>query len=166
MPRMPSYEEIRDDFARGVRTAEQHIEHPFRHPSETAPAGPAQGAEPYPQAPAAQPVNLAAATAAAPSKENTMSPITTLEDDVKADLTDGLNWMEGFVTRVKAAAPGIIATSEAIGGTTVSKLVEAAAGAVLPPAYEQVAVDFVKDLITKYGQPAQAPAAPAGAPAQ
>lgn len=92
--------------------------------------------------------------------------LATLEADVKTDLTDGLDWLDGFVTRVKAAAPGIIATSEAIGGSTVGKLVEAAAGAVLPPAYEQVAVDFIKDLITKYGQPAQAVAAPVAAPAQ
>jgi hypothetical protein len=152
---MPTFEEIRDDFERGVRTAEQHIEHPFRR----------HAADAAPQTPAVVPATIAVATAAAPQQEDTMS-LATIEADVKDDLTQGLDWMEGFVTRVKAAAPGIIATSEAIGGSTVGKLVEAAAGAVLPPAYEQVAVDFIKDLITKYGQPAQAVAAPVAAPAQ
>jgi hypothetical protein len=36
MPRMPTFEEIRADFERGVRTAEQHIEHPFRHQTSAA----------------------------------------------------------------------------------------------------------------------------------
>lgn len=156
MPRMPTYDEIRDDFERGIRTAEQHIEHPFRR----------HAADAAPQTPAVVPATIAVATAAAPQQEEPMSLVTTIEADVKTDLTDGLEWLDGFVTRVKAAAPGIIATSEAIGGSTVGKLVEAAAGAVLPPAYEQVAVDFIKDLITKYGQPAQAVAAPVAAPAQ
>jgi hypothetical protein len=57
MARMPSFEEIREDFARGVRTAEQHIEHPFRH--DAAPAAS--------QTPAPGPVTLAAA----PPKEST-----------------------------------------------------------------------------------------------
>jgi hypothetical protein len=115
--------------------------------------------------PATQPVNLAATPVAAPSKENTMSPLSTLEDDVKADLTDGLNWLDGFVTRVKAAAPGIIATSEAVGSSTVGKLVELAAGKILPPGVEEEFLALAGRYFGSFGQVAAlAPAAPVAAP--
>ena len=161
MAKMPPFEEIRDDFERGVRTAEQAIEHPFQR---------RHGA---PETPAQQPVNLASATAAAATKENHMS-LATIEEETKNFLTEGLDYLVAQGAKLRAAAPGIIATTEAVGGSTVAKLVEAAAGAILPPAYEQVAVDFVKDLIAKYGQPTAAaavdPAAtgqqPVAAPAQ
>jgi hypothetical protein len=156
MPRMPTYDEIRDDFERGIRTAEHAIEHPFRrHAADTAP-----------QTPATAPATMKAATAAAPQQEDTMS-LSTLEDDVKADLTDGLNWLDGFVTRVKAAAPGIIATSEAIGGSTVGKLVEIAAGKILPPGVEEEFLALAGRYFGAFGQPVQAaPAQPVPAPVQ
>lgn len=91
--------------------------------------------------------------------------LATLENDVKADLTDGMNWLEGMVQRVKAAAPGIIATSEAVGGSTVGKLLEIAAGKILPPGVEEEFLALAGRYFTTFGQPAQAvaaPAAPAG----
>jgi len=76
MPHMPTYEEIRADFARGVRTAEQRIEHPFRHD------GAAQ------QTPAPGPVTLASA----PPKEN---PVTMLSEG-KTLLHDALDKLESL----------------------------------------------------------------------
>lgn len=154
MTRMPTYEEIKDDFERGVRTAEQRIEHPFRHAADAATP-----------TPAAQPVNLASATAAAVTPQGaTMPSLAILEDDVKADLTDGLNWLQGFASRLSAAAPGIIATSEAVGGSTVGALVEAVAGRVLPPQLEAILANQVRDFVDRYA-PAQVAAAPVPAQA-
>ena len=82
-----------------------------------------------------------------------------LEEDVKTDLTDGLSWLEGFVTRVKAAAPGIIATSEAVGGQTVGKLLEIAAGKFLPPGVEEEFLALAGRYFSTFGQ-AAAPAQP------
>jgi hypothetical protein len=119
----------------------------------------------HPQTPATAPVNLAAAPAAAAKQEDTMS-LATLDDEVTNDLTKGMDWLEGLVARVKAAAPGIIATSEAVGGSTVSALVEAVAGRILPPQMESILATMVKDFVDRYA-PAQvtAPAQPV-APAQ
>ena len=118
------------------------------------------------QTPAARPATMKAATAAAPQQEDTMS-LATIEDDVKADLTDGLNWLQGFASRLTAAAPGIIATSEAVGGSTVGALVEAVAGRILPPQLEQILANQVKDFVDRYSQvQAAAPAPQPPAPAQ
>jgi len=118
------------------------------------------------QPPAAQPVNLAAAPAAAANPQGDTVSLATLDDEVKDDLTKGMDWLEGVVARVKAAAPGIIATSEAVGGSTVSALVEAVAGRILPPQMESILATMVKDFVDRYA-PAQvtAPAQPV-APAQ
>ncbi len=113
--------------------------------------------------PAAQPVNLAAATAAAATQQEETMSIAQLEDDVKTDLTQGLDWLEGFVGRVKAAAPGIIATSEAVGGQTVGKLIEIAAGKFLPPGVEE---EFLALAGRYFGSFGQVPATPAAPPAQ
>lgn len=119
------------------------------------------------QAPATQPVTVETTT----PKENRVS-LTTLTDDVKADLTDGLDWLDGFVTRIKTAAPGIIAASEAVGGSTVSALVDAVAGRILPPQLETVLAGLVKDFVDRNAPAAAdapvappAPSQPAAAPA-
>jgi hypothetical protein len=75
---MPSYDEIRDDFERGVRTAEQHIEHPFRR----------HAADAAPPTPATVPATMKAATAAAPPQEDTMPLLDTLKTHVEADLAE------------------------------------------------------------------------------
>lgn len=134
----------------------------FAHEAEEAVFGHLHhhhAADAAPQTPAVQPATMAASAAPVATKENRMS-LTTLEDDVKADLTQGLDYLIDFGTRLKSAAPGIIATSEAVGSSTVGALVEAVGGAILPPQLEQVAVDFVKDLVGKYGQQPVQPAAP------
>lgn len=120
------------------------------------------------QTPATQPVNLAAATAAAANPQGDTVSLATLDDEVKNDLTKGMDWLEGVVARVKAAAPGIIATSEAVGGSTVSALVEAVAGRILPPQLESMLASIVKDFVDRYAPVAvAAPVQPQqAAPAQ
>lgn len=141
------------DFA---HEAEEAVFGHHRHHDEPRMAPHVEAALAARQTPAVQPATMAPAGAA--TKENRMS-LSTLEDDVKADLTQGLDYLIDFGTRLKSAAPGIIATSEAVGSSTVGALVEAVGGAILPPQLEQVAVDFVKDLVGKYGsQPVQAAA--------
>lgn len=156
MTRMPSFDEIRDDFERGVRTAEQLVEHPFRRRDAA------------PQTPATAPATMAAAPAAAPPQEDTMS-LATLEDDIKNDLTEGAAYVEQWIGRVKQAAPGIIATSEAVAGSTVGQLAEIFLGRVLPPDVETELLSVVKRYVTSFGQPAapaQATFTPVPAPAQ
>lgn len=148
MAKMPTFEEIRADFERGIRTVEHAAGHPFRHDAPT-------------ETPAMMPATMKPAT----QQEDSMS-LATLEDDVKTDLTQGLDWLEGFVGRVKAAAPGIIATSEAIGGQTVGKLVEIAAGKFLPPGVEEEFLALAERYFGSFGQVPAAPAAPAAPPVQ
>ncbi|MGH3417784.1 MAG: hypothetical protein ACRDSS_15035 [Actinocrinis sp.] len=158
---MPVMPDIEADAARALAAAGRELGHlfrPHRAPSFTP-------RDQLSQTPAQQPVNLAAATAAAATPGGTMG-IAQLEDDVKADLTDGLNWLDGFVTRVRAAAPGIIATSEAVGGSTVGKLLEIAAGKILPPGVEEEFLALAGRYFGSFGQVAasaqpQQPAAPA-----
>lgn len=156
----PIFEAVR----REARTAEHDVAGWF-HRDNPAP----HGANPHPENPAATPATMAPVTAGAVTQQEDSMSLATIEDDVKTDLTQGLDWLEGFVGRVKAAAPGIIATSEAVGGSTVSALVEAVAGRILPPQMESVLAGIVKDFVDKYA-PAQvqaaAPAQPAAAPVQ
>lgn len=145
----------------------QRIRHPSRHAVPLAQGGDARNVI---QTPANMPATMVTATAAAATKESTMS-IATLEDAVKTDLTDGIDWLDGFVGRIKAAAPGIIATSEAVGGSTVGALVEAVAGRILPPQLESVLAGLVKDFVDRNAAPAatvadSTAAQPAPAPAQ
>lgn len=111
----------------------------------------------HPQTPATAPVNLAAAPAAAANPQGDTMSLATLEDDVKADLTDGLNWMEGFVNRVRAAAPGIIATSDALASSTVGQVAEMFLGKVLPPDVEAELLGIVRRYVTTFGQAAPVP---------
>ena len=87
--------------------------------------------------------------------------LAQFEDDVKTDLTDGIQWLQGFAQRIGQAAPGIIATSEAVGSSTVGALVEAVDGRILPPQLETVLAGIVKDFVDKYATPqVTVPAAP------
>jgi len=134
-----------------ARRAEHAVGHLFHH-HDAVPLNP--------QAPADRPVNLAAATAAVPREEAPMS-LTTLTDDLRNDLTDGLAWVTDWAARVKAAAPGIVSTVDTVANSTVGKLAETLAGSVLPPEVEPVLVNLVGDFVKRYGQPAAvAPAAP------
>lgn len=110
------------------------------------------------QTPAPMPATMAAAAAA--PKENPMS-LAKLDDDIKEDLTEGLTYVEGLVGRLKAAAPGVIATGEAVSGSTVGKLVEAVAGRVLPAPLEDALSSIVKDFVDRYAPAAAATPAPA-----
>lgn len=134
--------DIEAEAARAVRAARKDFNRIFGHHAS-------------PELPAQRPVNLAAAPAAAAKQEDTMS-LTTIESDVKAYLTDGLDYLDGMVARLKQAAPGIIETTEAVGGSTVAALVEAVAGRVLPPQLEQVLAAQVADFVSRWGAPAQA----------
>ena len=80
--------------------------------------------------------------------------LATLENDVKTDLTQGVGWLKGFVTRLEAAAPGIIATSEAVGGSTVGQIAEMFLGKVLPPDVEAELLTLVKRYVVTFAQPA------------
>lgn len=101
--------------------------------------------------------------------------LAQIEDAVRTDLTDGLDWLDGFVQRVKAAAPGIISTVDTVSNTTVGKLAETLAGAVIPAQYEPMLVGLVEDFARRYGQPTvpvtdpaptgQQPVQPVGTPA-
>lgn len=116
-----------------------------------------------PQTPAPVPATMAADAATA--QEEPM-PLSTLEDDVKNDLTQGVDWLDGFVTRLRTAAPGIIATSEAVGSSTVAAVVEAVAGRVLPPELETGLAAMVRTFVDQFAPQAvtaQAPQPPATA---
>lgn len=151
MPRMPTFEEIRDDFERGIRTAEQHIEHPFRrhYVNDVVTT----------QAPAQQPVNLATATAAAPQQEDTMSLITDAEDGFRA--------VENEYGKFRQALPGALAKAKAFEASPFAAIAEKAAASVLPPEAVAIAVNgaekVLDDLISLYGPPQNATdPAPAG----
>lgn len=153
MPRMPTYDEIRDDFERGIRTAEQHIEHPFRRRS----------ADTAPQTPATRPATIAAATAAAPQQEDTMSLITDVEDGYAA--------VKNELAKLEQALPGALAKAKQFEGSAFAQIAEKAAASILPPEAVAIAVNgadkVLDDLIALYappqvtdpGQPQQ-PAAP------
>lgn len=92
--------------------------------------------------------------------------LTTLEGDVKADLTQGLDWLEGMTARLKAAAPGIIATSDAVAGSTVGQLAEIFLGKVLPPDVEAELLGIVRRYVGTFAVPAQPQQPVPPAPAQ
>lgn len=165
MARMPTFEEIKADFEAGVRTAEQRTGHPFRRGQDTP------GADPYPQTPAAQPVNLApAAAGAATPQEDTMSLIT--------DIEDGWNAAKTELGKFEQALPGALAKAKQFEASPFAQLAEKAAGTVLPPEAVTIAVNaadkVLDDLIGLYGPQAGDPATdsapagqqPAAAPAQ
>jgi hypothetical protein len=126
-----------------------------------------------PETPAPQPVNLTAAAAAAEPQEEPVS-IAKLEADIKNDITEGAAWVAEWAARIKTAAPSIIETTEAAGGPTVARLIQVAAGRVLPPGVEDIAASLLGKLFDDFapaaqpapaqaadGQPQQ-PAVPAG----
>jgi hypothetical protein len=111
--------------------------------------------------------DTSAAPAAATATIRTSNPggpvslITTLEDDVKTDLTQGVGWLKGFVGRLEQAAPGIIATTEAVGGSTVGQLAEIFLGKILPPDVEAEFLALAKRYAVTFGQPVAPAADPA-----
>lgn len=153
MARMPDFSEelggIEHAAQRFGHALAEHVEHPFRR-GDAAPGQPAQ-----------EPGTMAVAAAAAQPTGGTTVSLATIEDDVRADLTQGLDWLEGFVGRVKNAAPGIISTVDAVSGTTVGKLIETAAGKFLPPGIEEEFLAIAGRYFSTWGQ-AAAPAAAAG----
>lgn len=158
MARMPSFEEIRADWERDVSRIEQRIEHPFRHNDEPRMTPHVDAAHAATQTPATAPDSPAAPAA---STQGDTMPLTQIEDDVKADLTAGVSWVKEWAARIEAAAPGIIATTDAVGGSTVGKLVEIAAGKILPPGVEE---EFLALAGRYFGAFGQVPAAPVTAP--
>ena len=110
------------------------------------------------QAPASQPVNLAADAAAAPPKENPMSLAT--------DVEQGWTAVENETAKFRQALPGLLEKAKAFEQSPFAQLAEKAAGAVLPPEAVAIAVksadSVIDDLIALYATPAPAePAAPA-----
>lgn len=102
------------------------------------------------------PVTIEADTGSA-SKETTVG----ISADIKQDLTEGIEYIDGWIDRVKAAAPGIVSTVDTVANSTVGKLAEALGEAILPPQVEEVVVNLVKAAVDKYGQAASATTAPA-----
>lgn len=146
MAKMPTFDEIREDFDRGVRTAEQHIEHPFRHPQAPAQPEPAAHAAPNPA-----------------QEDHDMSAITVLED--------GWNATETEFNKLKAALPGALAKAKQFEASPFAQLAEKVAGTVLPPEAVAIAVNaadkVIDDLIGLYSPATPiAPAEPVPAPAQ
>lgn len=126
MAKMPTFEEIRADFERGVRTAEQAIEHPFRHH----------------QTPAVQPVNLAAAPApAVTATEDTMS-LATLEADLGQRVAAAEAAVHNEIGKLIADLPTLTADAKKLAGNPLAQVAitagEHVISGILPP--EAVAV--------------------------
>jgi hypothetical protein len=83
----------------------------------------------------------------------------SISEDIKSDLTDGISYIEGWVARVKAAAPGIVADAQRFADSPVTQALEKA-GALIDPAAEQVIAGWISDLAALR---AQAPAVPVAA---
>ena len=108
MAREPIFEEAWDAFTRRL---------PHHHAA--------------PQTPAPEPVNLAAATAAAATQqEEPMSVITDLEEGYAAAKAD--------LAKVEAALPGALAKARQLEGNPLADLAVKAAESILPP--EAVAI--------------------------
>lgn len=177
MARMPDFER---EILNQLRHAENRVVGGlFRHPHGGQPVSESGviAAIEQSRAPAVPPVTISTAAA----NTGGFMSLTALEDDVRGYLTDGVSYLDDMVTALKAKAPALIATMDAVSGSTVGKLVEALGGAVLPPQVEEFVAGVVKDAVARYGQqpqaaPAQpqqpadataaAPASPAPAPAQ
>ena len=86
--------------------------------------------------------------------------LTQIEDDVRADLSDGLAYVAQWASKLQGVMPAIVSTVDKVGGSTVGKLAETLAGAVIPQPYEDMLVGLVDDFAKRYGQPAVQPAAP------
>lgn len=159
MARMP-------DFEREIAREWDKIVH--RQPEPQSLAAQLDAARAFStQPPASQPVTLTAdatTTTALTPEETLMSLLTTLTEDARGDLTDGLSYAEGLIARLKDIAPSVIETADTIGGSTVGKLIDAAAGAVLPAPAEEILVNLVKDFVSHYGTPAPATTATPVAP--
>jgi hypothetical protein len=163
MTRMPTFEEIRQDFERGVRTAGQRIEHPFRHDGEPRTAPHAEAAQAARQAPAAQPVNLAPAPAAAPSKGTRMSLITDVEADYEA--------VKAKIAKLDQNLPAAIGVAKKLEGNPLVAVAlkaaeHVAAGLIPPEALAYLAGQFgpaLDGLLALYNPQGAAGAAPAQA---
>jgi hypothetical protein len=162
---MPTFEEIRDDFERGIRTAEQAVEHPFRQRYPR----PGDAAQSAPMTPATQPATMAAAPAAARPKENPVSLITDVEDGYAA--------VKNEIAKLEGNLPAALEVAKKLEGnplvTVALKAAEHAAAGLIPPeALAYLAGQFgpaLEGLLSLYNPAQGAPAAPAQpqqAPAQ
>lgn len=136
------------EAAEAVRRAGRDIAHLFDHPDEAA-----QGADPYPQTPAQQPVNLAAApAAAATTQEETMS-LSTIAGDIKTAIGNADSWVKEVTEQ---HLPAILAQAAKYESSPVIQALESA---LLPPAVELQIAGLITELSKTY------PAAPAADPA-
>jgi hypothetical protein len=148
-PDPPIYERIMRDAERFAGRVEHTVEHRFdafrpRHGTS--------------EPPASQPVTVNAGPR--PAKEPFMSLLDTITEDVKSDLTQGVAYLKEFAGRLEQVSPSIISTAETLGGSTVGKLIEAAAGTVLPADVESELVNIVKTYVTRFGSATTTPAVP------
>ena len=154
MPRMPTFEEIRADFERGVHAAEQRIEHP-RHGGHLSPQTPAQ------------PVNLAPDGAA--NQGERMSLITDVEDGYQA--------VETEIAKLKQSLPAALGVARQLENNPLVavalKAAEHLAAGVLPPeALAYLSGTFLHDLeamaswYAQGQQPQPQPVPPQPQPAQ
>jgi hypothetical protein len=87
-----------------------------------------------------------------------------LPDTLKTDLTDGLDYAEGLIGRIKAAAPEVLARVQKYASSPVLAALEEA-GEAIDPAAETVIAGWIRDLASlKLGTTTPAPA-PDPAPA-
>lgn len=93
-----------------------------------------------------------------------------MTEEVRSDLTDGMDYLAVLAGRLRKAAPGFIDSAAALGNSTVAKLAEALGGKILPADAEADLISIARVFISRFGQdtPAagqpdtQPPAAPAG----
>ena len=156
--RLPVFDAVEHaDFAaaREWNTVEEHVADVLHHH----------------KTPAAQPVNLAAATAAARPKENPVS-LATLEND----LLGGYAAVKNEIGKFEQNLPAIVADVRSLAASPLGQLAVTAgehlAAGVLPPEalaiVESGAVDLYNKILGLYNPQGaqQAPAAPPSVPAQ
>lgn len=137
----------------------EHLPHHGQHPASPATRDdiPVIRADEQSQAPADQPVNLAAAApAAAPTeKEPPMLNLTSIAADIKGAVENADQWVKEIT---ETHLPAVVAIAQRYEG---SPIVQALETAVLPPEVEEGIAGTIRELAKLYPAPAAAPAGPA-----
>lgn len=90
-------------------------------------------------------------------------PEMSFADDIKTDLTDGLDYVEGWVGRAKQAAPEILTRLQKYANSPVVTALETAGAAIDPPA-EAIIAGWIRDLANLRAPAPAAAADPAADP--
>ena len=81
------------------------------------------------------------------------TPMSTITEEIRKDLTEGLDYIKGFAERVSAAAPDIIAVAEKTESSPVAQLLEKLA---LGPEFEKAVAGVIADLAKFFSVPSTA----------